>query len=1227
MVEFSRLVDAVIGQESGGRVDAVSGKGALGLMQLMPSTAREVAGKLGLPFDAKRLTTDAKYNKLLGSEYLKSQLEAYDGNDTLALAAYNAGPGKVKEWLAEYGDPRTGSISDEAWAEKLPFKETRNYVKKIKGRMGESSSPLPQPPTSDGPVQMGDLHSNAPITRDQQAAFEHAQQSNAPGVVEAASLALQQEWGFTWAMNSKSFAPDPNWAPDEQYLQTNLQDIPKEHWDYVAGGSVSEADFNYRKEFLKSDLEAQKRLAQAGWTGTALRLGAAVIDPVALGIGVATDGIAAPFVVGMKASRLGRILATGGAAAVGNTASELIPYNYKPTSTGLDLLYAAGGGFALGGAIGALRRNPHTQAEADRLMTTGRELADAAVGEQASRHLGHAGAMEASWKEPLRNDTLGLLQDLTPEAAPFTAFGQTRAKHLVRTDSVGQLKSSENPLARALGGHMAEDGVGNADKRVASVYSASEWGERNRRVFETEYAQELQASFGDYAKRNKVPAFKMAQERMHFEEEVSRFIRNTDPTKTFDPAVQRLGRKVTELQGRILQLANNPGATEGKLMRPVQGFGDLHNGDNYLMRQYNTRAVQEAAEKYGDKNMRQYLKQAVLSRVPDMEEKLAEKYAKGMWTTLRKMHWGMEAKVQNAFAGRDIDFLKELLTDAGGLSADEIEDIAKILKPKADGAQTRAKHRMDIDENFEAPIMRADGLASDVVRFDQLLENNVTHLFQAYNRQLTGAAALARIQIPNPKAPGEYLLNGIASKADFEAAKNQLKAIAEEIGQSKVSLERDLANLDFLYNSIAGIPHDAAKTPAAQLLRMVQKYNFIRVMNQVGFAQIAEIGNITGQLGIKAALSNMPGFKALWRNAKTGKIDDALSRELEGVFGIGSDWLRGSAHQRWDELGTGPLMSESPLLTKIDNVLDRGTRITTAISGMSSINTLLHRWSMRGIVQKFSDLALEPSTANKARMATLGLDEKMLDRVLKQVDKHFTREDGLWAKKVTRLNLDNWDDVPAREAFKNAADRWAKRIIQENDVGTMHRWMSHPVAKIIMQFRTFMMNAFAKQTLHNIKMMDRETFASFAGSMLWGSIAYTMQTYAQSIGRSDREKFLEKRLSISELGKAAFQRAGMSSVAPMLIDSGARFTGFDPFFDARTTGLPSNAIWGNPTIDLIFDRTNALAGGVHGLLSDRPVSQREYRDMNSVLPFMNFLPWQAAFNTMISNNPEMEPRN
>lgn len=161
------LIGAVIKQESGGNQAAVSPKGAIGVMQLIPSTAREMAAKIGVPFDEKKLATDANYNKALGTAYLQEQLTNYRGNTTLALAAYNAGPAKVDEWIKKFGDPSQGEISDADFTAKIPYKETRNYVQSITASLPVTPQPVRMADAS-GAVATGPV-SYANITRQQAA--------------------------------------------------------------------------------------------------------------------------------------------------------------------------------------------------------------------------------------------------------------------------------------------------------------------------------------------------------------------------------------------------------------------------------------------------------------------------------------------------------------------------------------------------------------------------------------------------------------------------------------------------------------------------------------------------------------------------------------------------------------------------------------------------------------------------------------------------------------------------------------------------------------------------------------------------------------------------------------------------------------------------------------------------------------------------------------------------
>ncbi|HYZ62864.1 MAG TPA: lytic transglycosylase domain-containing protein, partial [Acetobacteraceae bacterium] len=117
----------LIRQESSFDAQALSPAGARGLMQLMPATATQVARRLNEPVAS---LTDAVFNMRLGTAYLHSLLGRFAALPA-ALAAYNAGPSRVQEWLAANGDPASGAVDPIDWVELIPFNETRNYVQRV----------------------------------------------------------------------------------------------------------------------------------------------------------------------------------------------------------------------------------------------------------------------------------------------------------------------------------------------------------------------------------------------------------------------------------------------------------------------------------------------------------------------------------------------------------------------------------------------------------------------------------------------------------------------------------------------------------------------------------------------------------------------------------------------------------------------------------------------------------------------------------------------------------------------------------------------------------------------------------------------------------------------------------------------------------------------------------------------------------------------------------------
>ena len=126
------LVMSITRQESQLNRFAKSPAGAMGMMQLMPATAKGITKQLGEPFSKKRLY-DKDYNMRLGSYYIDKRVNDLKGSYILAVAAYNAGVGNALKWVKRFGDPRLTGDTHEVidWIESIPFSETRNYVQRV----------------------------------------------------------------------------------------------------------------------------------------------------------------------------------------------------------------------------------------------------------------------------------------------------------------------------------------------------------------------------------------------------------------------------------------------------------------------------------------------------------------------------------------------------------------------------------------------------------------------------------------------------------------------------------------------------------------------------------------------------------------------------------------------------------------------------------------------------------------------------------------------------------------------------------------------------------------------------------------------------------------------------------------------------------------------------------------------------------------------------------------
>lgn len=136
-------------QETEFNIQTVSGAGAKGLLQVMTVTAKDVCANYKVKCDIPRLLSDPSYNTMLASAYIGDRMEEFSGSYILTAAGYNAGPGRAREWIREFGDPRDPGVDPIDWIERIPIQETREYVSKVlanvqiyRARLGEEANAL-----------------------------------------------------------------------------------------------------------------------------------------------------------------------------------------------------------------------------------------------------------------------------------------------------------------------------------------------------------------------------------------------------------------------------------------------------------------------------------------------------------------------------------------------------------------------------------------------------------------------------------------------------------------------------------------------------------------------------------------------------------------------------------------------------------------------------------------------------------------------------------------------------------------------------------------------------------------------------------------------------------------------------------------------------------------------------------------------------------------------------
>ena len=985
---------------------------------------------------------------------------------------------------------------------------------------------------------------------------------------------------------------DWNFKPTEAEWQNITKDIPPEHHDRLATAFSSEQLLAIHDR-IKTELALEQQLGEAGWEGFGARILANVADPQALLVSLA----AGPSAWLSKGTRLQRAIKGALSAGGANATIEALIASGQLTRDSSDILYAGLAGMALGAPLGMLGRGE--QIQYNRNVENAARRQDQVELDELSDAVG-ADRVRA-YNEPLRDDRETLVKYGDPEYdAERSALGG------VRIDVVGKLGQSDDELVRTMGRRLGEEAVGLVNRDARQTIGATERATQINRTLMATFRRVSEMAFRDWTREQGLPWWKSIfslESRAKFHEEVGRAIRGE---VSDNGHVNRAAQRSREVYAEFLKQLKAAG---------VKGFDDVEFNPNYLPRIFAHDKIRALGSEFGTSELQRLIRVAIQRRTPTLSKDVLDAFSRGYLHKIRRIGANMDQGIVHGIRTDDVEFVREMLTETD-MDVNAIEDVLTSLKKTnaGRGKHDRAKQRVDLDETTTLQLQARDGSLRDVNIMD-LFENNAEKLMQAYSRQMSGLIGLAREA-------------NIKSAGDFNELINTVRSRGLDRGRSLNAVDDDVKRLTFLYDGARGVPLESDPASVfARGARLVRDYNFVRIMNQVGFAQLAEIGNLLSLAGFRNVISHVPGMRAMLTRARNGEIDDDLAMELEHLVGLGTDRLNNQVATRFDEYGYG-FGSESLVgqgLQKVDDLLQAGKRITADISGMASINIVLQRMAAKAVSQKITSHLLdgvELSVVEMRRLKSMGLHEDSLRAIKAQLEKHASLEPSRWVKggKLQRINPEQWDDMDALDAFTMAVHRMGRRIIQENDIGATPMFMHSTTGKLMTQFRSFMITAYTKQTLHNLHHRDFTSWTALTGSMFFGGIAYMVQT---SLNYANDEEQLHKRLRVEEIAKAAFQRAGASSFIPMVVDTVAdNILGEDPLFAyGRSTGLGSDLLRGLPAVDTL-NKLSGVAGLGRAMRDDYEFSQKDYRNLTGLIPFVsNMLGARNVHNALMDNLP------
>lgn len=1036
--------------------------------------------------------------------------------------------------------------------------------------------------------------------------------------VKAAATLDFPEFSIYQRLKRQTFTPDPSFQlpdPDTAEGQKYFAGIPAEYISSFAHvASAAEAD--YLKGTIKARQDAAAELASYhGVIPMVSRMGVSLFDPIADAAMLATGGLGEAANVARigglvaKTTRITNAVRIGLEAGLANASLSAIAEGASPADFDWhDVAWAGLMGLGMGAGAGALFKPTELQAVRQAL---GKNQADMAgdearsVLEQAGKPIPHVDTLSAARTDFATAPVSMPADTLTARTEPAAEIAQSAFPRAHFWTLAGKSRGSSDPWIRNTFGPLFGDRVGPADASAVNTVGADEIRSRILDTYHARLNRTLAPAFKEWGKETGNGFWsrlgQTAQEQ--FNKEVGEVVVGATERSDAFPAVVRAADKVSELHADVLHEMQRAG---------VEGFESIPENENYLSRFWDFAGITRASAKYGQ-HLTAVFAKAIRNAQPNLDEATAGTIANSFLRKLRQKGAGMDTELMHGIRVDDAEYLRSLMKDSGveGSELDhamqQVQDMIAARQKSTGGPH--AQHRLNLDMHSRFEIHNNMTGNTDTLRLLDLTDHNAERAFLRYLSPAAGRIALAR--------------SGFKSEAAFKRAILELKDRLSSQGKSL----RLASTLEKGHDLIMG--RSLEKDPSgavAQTFRIARQYNVARMMNQVAFASIQDLAGSLSWGYLRNTLAHVPELGAMLRRRADGTFSHELYNEIEQWLGQGVDTINSVVFSRSDGLGAMSAEEWAGARSKgwlqgVGNWADhwsrQASRFTGLTSGMAGLQNMLQRGTTASIVTKFAN---EGFTVKQLRY--LGLSDEMAGRIRSQFQHIVDTKPSLIAgRKVKALNMDNWTDLDARDAFVQAVRREARRIVQQQDIGMTSPVMHGAAAKALLQFRSFVLGAWENHLLHPLRQRDMQVFTEASLALLLSTASVASQTYLRTIGQSSADQ--ERAMNWKRLALQGISRMNQVSILPQIVDTISELASHDPVFGFRSTGLATNLFTGSPSVDLGQNLVNVLrtAGGV----ATHPGYQFSRDDLNALFrsaAFGNQLPLVWLHNEMAQGLPK-----